>query len=176
MPRTPEQLSEKFAREWEEAKADAITNYVAISSTLAEKTKNAKAKMIANFTAVMATTKFEDRLEPYIGSQLMGNAYTQAMTAKLAITDAEKLKVKNDIALKRAISENIDDVIVIYKAQDTANEVTVPAGIQDKALKAMLIQGINANQYRISSASTNQQIYDLTKGYMKDTVGWPVGA
>lgn len=172
MVRTPQQIAAKFEREWLESKADAILNYTAISSGLAQKTIDAKQKMITNFATVMATSKFEDRLAPYVGTALMGDAYGQALDAKTIITDAEKLKVEVDVTLKRSLAIGLDAVIVVYKAQTVSGEVTVPVGVADAGLKSMLIQGVNSNQYRLSSASTAQQTYNLTKDYMASTLGW----
>ena len=174
MARTPAQLAAKFAREWLESKPDAIIGYVAVASQLAARTIASKDKMIANFTAVMATTKFEDRLQPYVGSDLMGNAYTQALAAKIVITDAEQLKVERDITLKRSLAVTIDEVIAVYVAQVDSGEVNPPAGVTNQGLRAMLIQGINANQYRLSSGSSAQETYDNTKNYMSTNLGWTV--
>lgn len=173
MTRTAEELAEKFSREWLEAKGTAITNYVAISNQLASRTIAAKAKMIENFTTAMAGSKFEDRLEPYVGSALMGNAYNQALTAKTAITEAEQLKVATDITLKRTLAANIGALISFYEDQATSGEITVPPGVADQGLRAMLIQGINANQYRINSASSISDMYDNTSAYMNTNLGWP---
>lgn len=175
MARTPEQLAEKFAREWLEAKPEAITNYVAIASTIAQRTIDSKQKMIDNFTAVMATQKFENRLRRYVGNELMGNAYSQALNGKAAITDAEKLKVQNDITLKRALGQNIDATLTLYKNAASGN-VTVPPGITDVGLRTMLIQGINAEQWTLDSKSTPQAIYEATASYMQNNLGWPTAA
>ncbi len=176
MVRTPAQIADKFANEWLDAKADAIINYGNVANSLAQRAINAKEKMIANFDAVMATTKFEDRLQPYVGTALMENAYTQALDAKIAITEAEKLKVEKDVTLKRALASNIVSTLEIYKTNDVQGTVTVPPNVSDQGLSAMLIQGINANQYGLSADSTPQEIYEETSVYMNTFLGWPLVA
>ena len=172
MPKTPSQIADKFEREWLEAKEGAIEGYTQVASTLAQKAIDAKQTMINNFVAVMATSKYEDRLAPYVGSNLMETAYTQAMNAKVAITDAEKLKLQRDVELKRALSANFIATIAIYKAQTEVGEVIPPVGLPDNALTPMLVQGVNANQFNLSAGSTPQAIYEATKEYMVEFLGW----
>ena len=173
MVSTPEQIAEKWNREWIQAKPTAITNYVAVASTLAQKAIDAKQKMIDNFVAVMATTKYEDRLAQYVGTDLMGNAYRGALEAIDVLTPQQILKMESDVVEKRGLASKELAVLGRYEGAPTG-QVTVPPGITEQGLLAMLIQGINANQYRLSATSTETQIYTATVPYMRDILGWPL--
>ena len=176
MPPTPQEIADKFAREWIESKATAITNYSAIAGELATRAIAAKQKMIDNFATAMATTKYEDRLAIYEGNTLMQDAYTQALDAKIAITDAEKLKIQNDVALKRALRDKMPAVLQVFKNANAQGQVTVPPNITDQGLLAMLVQGINSHQFEFSLATDVNTIYTDIAPYMNTALGWPINA
>ena len=173
MVSSPVQIAEKWNREWIQAKPTAITNYVAIASTLAQKAIDAKQTMIDNFIAVMATTRYEDRLQQYVGTDLMGNAYTGALEAITELTPQQILKMETDVVEKRGLAGQEEAVLTLFRNAPTG-QVTVPADITSQGLRAMLIQGINNNQYRLSATSTAGQIYTATATYMNVTLGWPI--
>ena len=175
MVSTPSQIADKWNREWIQAKPTAILNYVAIASTLAQKAIDAKQKMIDNFVAVMATTRYEDRLQQYVGTDLMGNAYTGALEAITELTPQQILKMETDVVEKRGLAGQEDAVLQLFVNAEVG-QVTTPADITTQGLKAMLIQGINNNQYRLSATSTAPQIYTAVASYMNVTLGWPIKA
>ena len=115
-------ISRKWNEEWINAKPTAILNYVSVASSLAGLLIESKTKMISNWRKVMATSQYEDQLQPYIDNNKMGDNYTAKLNQKTSMTDSQLIKFKNYIILEKdtmtmiqnALIEQLDQGSLIY--------------------------------------------------------------
>ena len=169
---SPADAAQKFNDGWINAKPRAISNYVAVASTLASKAIAQKTKLLTNFAKSVNDGIWERNLAQYAGNDLMGNAYTEKLNAIDALTPSELLKVENSVALKQYFESKLPDVLALYKAANST-ERTVPTGITDVALNMMLMGGIIHFERVLTLASTPAAIYTATAPFMGTHYGWP---
>lgn len=169
---TPQQAAEKFAREWLQSKDIAKTNYAAVAPQIAQRAIDAQATLLANFQASVTSGKWADALRKYVGNNTMGTLYGQKLDAITVITDGEKAKIQNSVALKQYLETILDDVLALFKAATSGNR-SVPVGLLDPGLNSMLMAGILAFERSFTTQSTPQQVHDAITDYMGSHFGWP---
>ena len=98
---SPITISKKWNEEWINAKPTAILNYVSVASSLAKLLIDSKSKMVSNWRKVMATSQYEDQLQPYINNNKMGDNYTGKLNQKRSMTESQIIKFENYIFLEK---------------------------------------------------------------------------
>ena len=169
---TPAQAADKFATGWINAKPRAIAGYSAVAGDIAARAIAKQAELLANFQARVNDGTWANRLRARATGEKLIPAYTQKLNSIDSLTDVEKLKVQNSVALKQYLKSQLAAVLAIFKAA-AVGERTVPPGLSDVGLNMMLMAGVIHEEDSLGLASTAQQIYDTVDDYMGTNFGWP---
>ena len=169
---TPQEAAEKFATGWLNSKPTAITNYASVASALAQRAIDKKADLLANFTAAVNNGSWERGLSRYVGNSKMEDLYTEKLNSITVITDAEKLKVENSVAVKQYLETQLAAVLTLFE-NASSGETTVPVGITEVGLKQMLMSGIISFEAVLPVQTPPATIYNAVSDYMSSHYGWP---
>ena len=169
---TPSQAADKFATGWINAKPRAIAGYTAVAGDIANRAIAKQADLLANFTARINDGTWANRLRARATGEKLIPAYTQKLNSIDSLTDVEKLKVQNSVAVKQYLKSQLAAVLAIFQAAASGDR-TVPPGLTTVSLNMMLMAGIIHEEDSLSLTSTAQQIYDTVDDYMGAQFGWP---
>ena len=169
---TPQEIAQKFQREWLESKNAAKTRYRAASSTIAQSIINQKETMIANYTKSLNEGRLERGLAKYIGNTKLADAYDAQLDSITSLSSEKLLKIEEDVSEKRSLAGKIADVIQALKDADSG-ERTVPAGLSDPVLRSIVNTAIISNQDILTSESTTSQVLTAIETTLT-TYGFPL--
>lgn len=168
---TPDQIAQKFDREWQASKPVAKANFAAVASQIPDKLIAAKDTMIARYTAAINGGKLERGIAPYRNNDRLSTLYGQSLDSITSLPAAKIEKVSRDVALKRTLAAHIPAIITSLKGA-SSGELTVPTGLADDALAPIIVQAINSQQSTLSSTSTAAQVLTAISATLT-TLGFP---